>query len=193
MPRNWLGSATIEMIISLGFNDVAQMATGTYLVLAWYAREEGGQKFAPAKYDGVLKDKLKITVKPHGGGCKQLKLSDYKDTHFADGRRQEYKLKIPTAKELIYCKNTFGDDTVDQEELFVAPSLSAKEIAIALMTVMTEKPTGAKKLCKAAKIQYVDMVPLVLKKLVSLGKLSSIRVQNAKGVLVRRYSRPGPS
>lgn len=179
------------MLISLDINDILATNIGTFLVVAWYTREEGGQHFAPAQYNGPYKDKIKVAIRPHGEGLKNLILAEYND-HFIGRGHQEYILKLPTAKELSFCQKSFGENG-DQEELFVPVPMSAKEIAIALMGVITVKPMGSKKLCTLAGVEYGEMVPLVLQKLASLGKLASVRVRNAQGKVVRRYNLPGPS
>lgn len=180
------------MIIGLGYNDVAAMDAGSLLVITWHERD-GGMHFAPARFEGVRKGKLHVTSRPFGESAKKLLLIEYSDYSFMDGRRQEFALKIPTAKELDYCCRTFGQDipVPEDEDDEDSQPMTAKEIAVALLAVVTSKPKSSRKLCELAGVdydEYATVVPLVLKKLDSLGRITATTVEKEDGRRVKRWS-----
>lgn len=179
-----------EMIISLDIAELLKLKAGALLVLSWYSRDDGGQRFTPGQYNGERKGRLHFTIRPFGEREKKLSLAEY-DTAYKDVHGQVYSVKLPTEKELQYCRKSFMDGEEQEEE---SQPMTPKEIAIALIGVMSAKPTSAKKLCEMAELEYSEgiktVVPIILGKLADAGKISLTRVHNAAGKRVRRWALP---
>lgn len=127
-----------------------------------------------------------VNVYPASGGdAKQrLILHEAASRQIRDLRSERlYEIQRPVGKELASCVRVFdmrSREVVAAARQDNAVALPPKEIAIAIMTVMSGKPRTARRLARKSKIKYTDMVLVVLGKLEAANKIQKIEGKEDK-------------